>query len=165
MYTAHEHEPHTGSPTFSIFFRSPGSTPAVSVSSFRTCSMGSRCVRMEEISSRVRYVDPGSLMECPWYLYVSISSTIGPFATACFFAYATPCRERPVRVPGRNQAHALRWRPSASLPSPLLTLAESWAQSMKTSFGMLLLSHHMSAWRLTCLTARTSMPSIFRPGM
>lgn len=47
---------------------------------YRTCSMGSRCWRMEEISSRVRYVDPGSDMEWPWYRYVSISSTIGPAA-------------------------------------------------------------------------------------
>ena len=43
----------SSSVTFSTFLSSEGSTPATSVSSFLTCSMGSRCVRMDEISSRV----------------------------------------------------------------------------------------------------------------
>ena len=43
-------------------------SPLVS-SSFFTRSMGSRSWRMVLISSRLRYVEPGSDMECPWYLF------------------------------------------------------------------------------------------------
>ena len=50
-------------------------SPASS-SSFFTRSTGSLCWRMVLISSRVRYVDPGSDMEWPWYLCVCVRAYV-----------------------------------------------------------------------------------------
>ena len=46
--------------------------------------------RMVLISSRVRYVEPGSLMLCPWYRYVSNSIIMGPLASAYSLAKVMP---------------------------------------------------------------------------
>lgn len=78
--------------TFSSFFSSVLSMRPLSVSSLRTCSTGSRCCLMLLISSLVLYVEPGSLMLWPWYLYVSASITRGPFSSTYFLAYSTACK-------------------------------------------------------------------------
>ena len=57
-----------GRASFSMALSSCGVEKPCSVSSSLTCSMGSREVRIALMSSRVRYVVPGSLIECPWYL-------------------------------------------------------------------------------------------------
>ena len=54
--------------SFPISLSSWASARLLSTRRFLTNSMGSRAVRMDAISSRLRYVVPGSDMECPWYL-------------------------------------------------------------------------------------------------
>mmetsp|Transcript_37652 Transcript_37652/g.83831 ORF Transcript_37652/g.83831 Transcript_37652/m.83831 type:complete len:200 (+) Transcript_37652:1486-2085(+) len=76
--------------SFSMRLSSLASPPCVSTN-FLMRSMGSLSWRMVLISSRVRYVDPGSDMEWPWYLYVSISRMMGPFSIAYCLAYAVTC--------------------------------------------------------------------------
>ena len=51
--------------SFSIAFSSCAVAKLCSCSRILTCSMGSRAVRIALMSSRVRYVVPGSLIECP----------------------------------------------------------------------------------------------------
>ena len=51
--------------SFSMALSSSLVAKSCSVSSILTCSIGSRVVRIALMSSRVRYVVPGSLIECP----------------------------------------------------------------------------------------------------
>ena len=60
-----KHVEHTFFTSRSICLSSLASAKLFSISSVRTCSMGSRARRTPAISSRVRYVEPGSLMLCP----------------------------------------------------------------------------------------------------
>ena len=77
---------------------------------------GRAWVRIWLISSRVRYVDPGSLMECPWYRYVSSSMTTGPCFSACALAYVMACTPPPS---GPRHASALDSKVAARVSSPV----------------------------------------------